>query len=109
MKELEQVMQCFSTNILLQENKLYSKFGLENGQEILERYFGQVEKRLYKDRLIIDDANGLLEYIYSIPGNILDIIDMRKKEFEKYIKKLLEEHGPIYITNSLGMFKATKT
>lgn len=108
MKELEKLMKSFSGNILLQEEKLYSKFGLENGEEILEEYFGEIERRVYNDRLIVNDANGLLEYVYSIPGNILDIIDTKKKEFEKYIKKVVEEQGPIYITNSLGMFKATK-
>lgn len=107
MKELEKLMQSFSGNIILQEEKLYSKFGLENGEEILLRYFGQVEKAIYKDRLIVNDTNSLLEYVYSIPGNILDIIDNKKKEFEKYIKNTLED-GPIYITNSLGMFRATK-
>lgn len=107
MKELEKLMQSFSGNIILQEEKLYSKFGLENGEEILLRYFGQVEKAIYKDRLIVNDTNSLLEYVYSIPGNILDIIDNKKKEFEKYIKNTLED-GTIYITNSLGMFRATK-
>lgn len=107
MKELEKLMQSFSGNIILQEEKLYSKFGLENGEEILSRYFGQVEKAIYKDRLIVNDTNSLLEYVYSIPGNILDIIDNKKKEFEKYIKNTLED-GTIYITNSLGMFRATK-
>ncbi len=108
MKELDKLMHSFSSNIVLHEDKLYSKFGLENGEEILQRYFGQVERRLYNDELIVNDTNGILEYIYSIPGNILEIIDTKKKEFERYIKQSVEEEGPIYLTNSLGIFRATK-
>jgi len=48
----------------------------------------------------------IIYYIYSIPGNILDIIDSKKKEFEGYIKKIIDKNGEIFITNSLGLFKA---
>lgn len=108
MKELDKVIHSFSTNIVLHEDRLSSKFGLENGEEILKKCFGQVQRRLYNDRLIVNDTNGILEYIYSVPGHILEIIDTKKKDFEKYVRKAVEEEGPIYITNSLGMFKATK-
>lgn len=105
MKELEELMLSFSHNIRIFEDKLSSKFGLENGEEILSRYFDNVERLLYDSKFIINDYNGILEYIYSIPGNILEVIDSRKKEFEKYIKASIESQGKFYITSSLGLFK----
>lgn len=109
MRELENLLHIFSSNIILNEDKLYSKFGLENGQNILEKYFSHVDRILYNDKLIVDDVNGILEYIYSIPGNILDIVDNKRKEFESFIKNYIENYGSIHITNSLGMFKAIKS
>lgn len=105
MKELEELMLSFSHNIRIFEDKLSSKFGLENGKEILNRYFDNVERLLYDSKYIINDCNGILEYIYSIPGNILEVIDTRKKEFEKYIKSSIESQGEFNITSSLGLFK----
>ncbi|WP_346870991.1 MULTISPECIES: MerR family transcriptional regulator [unclassified Clostridium] len=106
LKELQELMLSFSSNIRIYEDKLSYKFGLENGENILNKYFNTVEKVLYDDKLIVNDTNNILEYIYSIPGNILDIIDSKKKEFEGYIKKIIDKNGEIYITNSLGLFKA---
>jgi DNA-binding transcriptional MerR regulator/ubiquinone/menaquinone biosynthesis C-methylase UbiE len=106
MKELQELMLSFSSGIRIYEDKLSSKFGLENGEKILNRYFNKVEKVLYNDKLIVNNTNGILEYIYSIPGNILDIIDSKKKEFEGYIKKTIDKNGEIHITSSLGLFKA---
>ncbi len=106
LKELQELMLSFSSSIRIYEDKLSSKFGLENGEKILNRYFNKVEKVLYDDKLIVNDTKNILEYIYSIPGNILDIIDSKKKEFEGYIRKTIDKNGEIYITNSLGLFKA---
>jgi len=106
LKELQELMLSFSSSIRIYEDKLSSKFGLENGEKILNRYFNKVEKVLYDDKLIVNDTNNILEYIYSIPGNILDIIDSKKKEFEGCIRKTIDKNGEIYITNSLGLFKA---
>lgn len=105
MKELEGLMLSFSNNIRIYEDKLSCKFGLENGEKILTKYFTNVERILYDDKLIVNDTTGILEYIYSIPGNILDIIDTKKKDFESYIQKTLDSKGEIHITSSVGLFK----
>ncbi len=68
LRELQELMLSFSSNIRIYEDKLSYKFGLENGEKILSKYFNNVEKVLYDDKLIVNDTNNILEYIYSIPG-----------------------------------------
>lgn len=108
MKELEELMMKFNSNIKISEEKLSNKFGLDNGEYILQEYFTDIHKHLYKDELVVNDTKGILEYIYSIPGNILEVIDTKKKEFEVYIDKNIQQNGAINITNSNGLFESIK-
>ena len=108
MKELESLMKGFNSNIKISEEKISSKFGMENGQEILSKHFSQTKRYLYKDKLVINDSKGILEYIYSIPGNIIELVDTKKKDFEKYIDLNINKHGNIYITNNQVLFESIK-
>lgn len=108
MKELESLMKGFNSNIKISEEKISSKFGMENGQEILSKHFSQTKRYLYEDKLVINDSKGILEYIYSIPGNIIELIDTKKKDFEKYIDLNINKHGNIYITNNQVLFESIK-
>lgn len=108
MKELESLMKGFNSNIKISEEKISSKFGMENGQEILSKHFNQTKRYLYEDKLVINDSKGILEYIYSIPGNIIELIDTKKKDFEKYIDLNINKHGNIYITNNQVLFESIK-
>ncbi|MBO3445767.1 MULTISPECIES: MerR family transcriptional regulator [Clostridia] len=108
MKELEELMLGFSNNIKISEEKLSNKFGLENGEEILKKHFDNIQRYLYEDKLIVNDTKGILEYIYSIPGNILEVIDTKKREFEKYIDESIKSSGEIKITNNSGLFESIK-
>ncbi|HSQ88529.1 MerR family transcriptional regulator [Romboutsia sp.] len=108
MKELEELMLGFNNNIKISEERLSSKFGLDNGESILKKYFSDIQKHLYEDKLIVNDTKGILEYIYSIPGNILEVIDTKKKEFEIYVDKNIQQNGEIHITNSQGLFESIK-
>ena len=108
MKELESLVKGFNSNIKISEEKISSNFGLENGEGILSKYFCQIKKYLYEDKLVINDAKGILEYIYSIPGNIIELIDTKKKDFEKYIDSNINKQGNIYITNNQVLFESIK-
>lgn len=108
MKELESLMKGFNSNIKISEEKISSKFGMENGEEILSKHFNQTKRYLYEDKLVINDSKGILEYIYSIPGNIIELIDTKKKDFEKYIDLNINKHGNIYITNNQVLFESIK-
>lgn len=108
MKELEGLLKGFNSNIKISEEKISSKFGLENGEEILSKHFNKIKKYLYEDKLVINDTKGILEYIYSIPGNIIELIDTKKKDFEKYIDLSIKKQGNIYITNNQVLFESIK-
>lgn len=108
MKELEDLMLRFNSNINISEKNIYSKFSVDNGESILKKYFKDINKCYYTDELIVDDTKGILEYIYTIPGNILEIIDTKKKEFESYIDVNINKQGELKITNSNVLFNSKK-
>lgn len=108
MKELEDIMLRFNSNINISEKNIYSKFSVDNGESILKKYFKDINKYYYTDELIVDDTKGILEYIYTIPGNILEIIDTKKKEFESYIDVNINKQGELKITNSSVLFNSKK-
>lgn len=109
MKELEEIMIGFNSNMKISEEKLCENFGLNNGECILKDYFSDIQTYSYKDKLIVNDTKAILEYVYTIPGNILEIVDTKKKEFENYIDEHIKKNKEIHITNSHVLFKSTKT
>lgn len=110
MKELEELIMGYSNHITISKDKLVHNFGLGNGEVLLEKYFKDISKYLYKDTLIVNDTKGILEYIYSIPGNILEVIETKKKDFEKYIDKSIKQskNGELHITNQSVLFESRK-
>ena len=108
MNELEKLLLGFNNKMKILEGKLSTKFGIDNAEQILNKYFQNIDKYSYKDILSINDTKSILEYIYTIPGNILEIVDNKKKDFELYIDKNIEEIGKLNITNSHVLFKSNK-
>jgi len=61
MKEITDLVQGFNASISLAADKLYERFGLENGEELLKPYFQNVECRMYEDSLLVDEPEPLIE------------------------------------------------
>lgn len=108
MKEITSLVQEFDSRITLSEVALYELFGLEHGQEMLEEHFDSVEKVLYDDYLLVDEAEPLLDYILSCHGNQSEILNQRQLEFKKFLQKKMKEHGGIRITKMAGIFICRK-
>ncbi len=104
MKEITWLVQEFDPRITLSEVALYELFGLENGQELLEGTFEQVEKVMYDDYLLVDEAEPLLEYIMSCHGNQSEILGKRQQEFKRFLKRKIGEKGGLRITKMAGVF-----
>lgn len=106
MKEITELVQDFNQQIILSADKLYEKFGLDNGKNILEKYFENVDKRVYKDSLNVDKPEPLIEYILSCHGNQNQYILERYKDFRSFVEK--KTKGGFHITKEAGVFVCEK-
>lgn len=110
MKEMREFISKVDKNILQVESfNLTKKFQLQNGNEILKKYFPHVYVKRYEDSLSIKEEEALLDYIFSMPGNIKEKFDEEKLE---KIQNILREEkslkGYIYITKDTGFFESKK-
>lgn len=106
MKEVSTLVQSFDERIVLSADKLYEKFGRENGESILSPYFQQISWKSYEDELIVTDAEPLVSYILSCHGNQNQYLPDRYKDFRTHVKKKTE-HG-FHITKDAGIFLCEK-
>lgn len=104
MREVTLLAQEFDPRIVLSDVALYELFGLENGRGMLEKVFSQVEKVMYEDYLLVDEAEPLLGYILSCHGNQGEVLGNRRQEFKRFLQRKIEEKGGIRISKMAGIF-----
>ena len=102
MKEISQLVSQFDERIVLSANKLYEKFGRENGAQVLEPWFSRVEWISYEDGLLVSDPEPLISYILSCHGNQNQYLLDHYKEFRSFVKKKAEKG--LHITKDAGIF-----
>ncbi len=108
MKEINELVQEFDSNIVLSETNLFNKFGLEDGQTILEDYFSEIKMLKYPDSLHINEVEPLIEYILSCHGNQNEIIAKQLSTFKLFLENKISEKGYIEITKDAGLFICKK-
>ncbi|MGN0297945.1 MAG: methyltransferase domain-containing protein [Lachnospiraceae bacterium] len=104
MKEINELVAEFDSRIVLSDVKLYELFGLENGASQLQDYFSNVQKRYYRDKLVVNQEQPLLNYILSCHGNQHEYLNGRYSEFKHFLKEKLDRKGVIEITKEAGCF-----
>ena len=87
MREINELVRTFDDRITLSADRLYERFGLENGGELLRPYFDDVQTVIYEDSLLVDVPEPLIEYILSCHGNQNQYILDRYKEFRQFVEK----------------------
>lgn len=106
MKEITDLVKEFNEDIVLSSTTLYDRFGKENGKEILEKSFSDVEWREYEDSLMITEAEPLIAYVLSCHGNQNQYIVDNYSDFKNFVRK---KTGKGYnITKEAGFFIAKK-
>jgi len=61
MLEISRLVSGYDKRIALEADKLFEKFGLDNGDKILKKHFSDVERRDYKD---VFPSSSLLLFLY---------------------------------------------
>jgi ubiquinone/menaquinone biosynthesis C-methylase UbiE len=79
-------------------------FILENGIEILSKYFSKMDIKRYNDSLEVTDINDLMDYIISYNNMPQKIY----QEIYKIIEKEINLHGKMKIIKDSGMFICKK-
>jgi ubiquinone/menaquinone biosynthesis C-methylase UbiE len=69
MKEVNQLVTEFDDRIILSADKLYERFGRDNGKERLAASFANIEWLSYEDSLVVPNPEPLISYILSCHGN----------------------------------------
>ena len=106
MKEITELVQNFDSRIVLAAENLYERFGLENGHSLLKPYFPEVSMRRYEDRILIDEADPLIDYILSCHGNQSQILLDRYKDFKQFVED--RTRNCLSITKDAGIFLCRK-
>ena len=102
MREISDLVQEFDSRIILSGEKLYEKFGKENGEKLLSPYFSNITWRSYEDSLEVDAPEPLIEYILSCHGNQNQYLLDRYKEFRSFVTK--KTKTAFHITKEAGIF-----
>lgn len=106
MQEVSQLVQDFDERIVLSADRLYERFGRENGQSILAPFFPKAQWLSYEDCLLVQDAEPLISYVLSCHGNQNQYILDRYKEFRAYTARKTAKG--FRITKDAGVFICEK-
>lgn len=106
MHEITDLVQGFNSNIVLSSTNLYERFGLDNGQKILESYFKNISCHKYQDSIEISEAIPIISYILSCHGNQNSILLDNYQDFKQYVDDKVQDG--FHISKDVGYFIGRK-
>ncbi len=106
MKEISMLVKDFDSRIVLSADRLYEKFGKQNGGSLLCEYFDDVFWSEYEDSLEVTKPEALISYVLSCHGNQNRFIVDRYSDFVAFVKKKTKDG--FTVTKEAGVFKAVK-
>lgn len=110
MKELRDIIMLIGIDTITSKSwDETENFQLENGMKQISKYFKQVKLRRYEDNLIVKEADPLIDYIFSMPGNIRTAFDEKlQNKLALFINSEISKNGGIFIKKDTGYFEGRK-
>lgn len=104
MKELKDLVNGYNKDTNYNPQKVFAdKFGIENGTEILKRYFNNVKLEKFDGQIVVDKAEPVVGYVTSGMNTTKGKFD----GFYDYVKAEIDKAGAIKINTRSGMFIAS--
>ena len=82
------------------------RFGLENGEKQLLKWFQELQLRLYPDHLFVTETEPIIQYIQSYQNPDIDRQDL--VQLSRDLQKQIDKNGGIKITKETGLFITVK-
>lgn len=110
MWEMRDIVSGFDSDIITTRSwYLTRKFQLENGKDKVSKWFKDVKPKRYEDSLVVTESGPLVDYIFSMPGNVKSVFTYQKmQELVKYLEDEIKKSGGIFISKDTGYFRGRK-
>jgi SAM-dependent methyltransferase len=82
-----------------------ARFNLENGRELLGRFFNHVQRIDFEDALVVNETEPLVAYVLSMRDK-LNGLDGKLNELRSRIEAPIAQDGALRITKETGLFEA---
>jgi hypothetical protein len=109
LRELYDLVSRFAGDNEMWVGVLPEAFSLENGVELLSRWFSEVELRRYEDELVVTEAGPLVAYVQSMMVAESVLCGGRVEAFAGFGERELARKGAIRVTKDSGMFAAVRS
>ena len=86
------------------QNQTNRSFTLQNGENILRRFFHSVRKYLYDDALAVTNVDDMTDYIFSLAG--MSVLQQLPRETVRAVLAANMKDGVLRIPKEYGMFIA---
>lgn len=108
LQEIDHLAAGFDSKLRVLDDVIY-RFHLDNGERLLSDYFKDIQLLHYEDRLLVTEAETLINYMISTPMIIREKLSGDKiDEFRTYINQALKQSGVMEMTKENGIFLGRK-
>jgi len=96
----------FLSQEITKKDNANKNFTLQNGKEILEPFFAEVQRLDYEDSLAVTNLDDLIEYIYSL-SSMTSLSSVPKEEIRGVLGKFVVNEV-LNVPKEYGMFCCRK-
>ncbi len=105
--EITELVRSFAPGTPYDTGSPAVRFGLENGQAVLARYFNHVALHIYRDALVVTEAAPLVAYVLSMMPDGAQLTGQKAEAFGRFVEQVIAERGAIRVEKAQGLFEAT--